>query len=126
MSELLDDDDELLPDEDELTALYDRFMIRFMVDYISEEFRFLKMLEGARPEARTVMTFAELDAARADAAKVSLPSGIIRSIADLRRELGAQQIIVSDRRWRNSLDVLRAHAIETLKTFLPKRDVADA
>src|SRR5580692_9741835 len=49
-----------LPDEDELTALYDRFMLRFMVDYISEEFRFLKMLEGARPEARTVMTFAEL------------------------------------------------------------------
>ena len=58
-----------LPDEDELTALYDRFMLRFMVDYISEEFRFLKMLEGAKPEARTVMTFAELDAARADTAQ---------------------------------------------------------
>src|SRR5262249_40402260 len=28
-----------LPDEDELTALYDRFMLRFMVDYIGEEFR---------------------------------------------------------------------------------------
>ena len=100
-----------LPDEDELTALYDRFMLRFMVDYISEEFRFLKMLEGAKPEARTVMTFAELDAARADAANVSIASGIIRSIADLRRELATQQIVVSDRRWKNSLDVLRAHAI---------------
>lgn len=100
-----------LPDEDELTALYDRFMLRFMVDYISEEFRFLKMLEGAKPEARTVMTFAELDAARADSASVSIASGIIRSIADLRRELAAQQIVVSDRRWKNSLDVLRAHAI---------------
>jgi len=100
-----------LPDEDELTALYDRFMLRFMVDYISEEFRFLKMLEGSKPEARTVMTFAELDMARADAANVSIASGIIRSIADLRRELAAQQIVVSDRRWKNSLDVLRAHAI---------------
>src|ERR1700732_1841174 len=75
-----------LPDEAELTALYDRFMLRFMVDYIAEEFRFLKMLEGARPEARTVMTFAELDAARADTANVSMASGIVRSIADLRRE----------------------------------------
>jgi MoxR-like ATPase len=100
-----------LPDEDELTALYDRFMLRFMVDYISEEFRFLKMLEGAKPEARTVMTFAELDAARADTADVSMASGIIRSVADLRRELATQQIVVSDRRWKNSLDVLRAHAI---------------
>jgi MoxR-like ATPase len=100
-----------LPDEDELTALYDRFMLRFMVDYISEEFRFLKMLEGAKPEARTVMTFAELDAARAETANVSMASGIIRSVADLRRELATQQIVVSDRRWKNSLDVLRAHAI---------------
>src|SRR5437870_10813608 len=34
-----------LPDEEELTALYDRFMLRFTVDYVVEEFRFLKMLE---------------------------------------------------------------------------------
>src|SRR5579864_9069961 len=38
-----------LPDEEELTALYDRFMLRFTVDYIGEEFRFLKMLEGTIP-----------------------------------------------------------------------------
>src|SRR5579862_8882243 len=100
-----------LPDEEELTALYDRFMLRFMVDYISEEFRFLKMLEGSKPEVRTTITFAELDAARADTARVSIESGIIRSIADLRRELATQQIVVSDRRWKNALDVLRAHAI---------------
>jgi MoxR-like ATPase len=112
-----------LPDEDELTALYDRFMLRFIVDYISEEFRFLKMLEGAKPEARTVMTFAELDAARADIANVSMASGIIRSIADLRRELAAQQIIVSDRRWKNSLDVLRAHAIVLGRNVVTEDDL---
>jgi MoxR-like ATPase len=100
-----------LPDEDELTALYDRFMLRFMVDYISEEFRFLKMLEGTRPETRTVMTFAELDTARTEVANVALGGGIIRSVADLRKELAAQQIVVSDRRWKNSLDILRAHAL---------------
>ena len=112
-----------LPDEDELTALYDRFMLRFMVDYISEEFRFLKMLEGSKSEARTVMTFAELDAARADTGNVSLPSGIIRSIADLRRELAAQQIVVSDRRWKNSLDVLRAHALVLGRTIVTEDDL---
>jgi MoxR-like ATPase len=112
-----------LPDEDELTALYDRFMLRFMVDYISEEFRFLKMLEGAKPEARTVMTFAELDAARADIANVSIAPGIIRSIADLRRELAAVQIVVSDRRWKNSLDVLRAHAIVLGRNVVTEDDL---
>src|ERR1700693_4415113 len=70
-----------LPDEEELTALYDRFMLRFTVDYISEEFRFLKMLEGTRSPARTAITFAELEEIRASAASVILPGSILRSIA---------------------------------------------
>ena len=45
-----------LPDEDELTALFDRFMLRFMVDYIGEEFRFeflvLLFILPARKSAR--------------------------------------------------------------------------
>src|SRR6202047_4543017 len=86
-----------LPDEEELTALFDRFMLRFMVDYIGEEFRFLKMLEGIPPAARTMLSFAELDELRADTAGVKIPGGILRSLAELRRNLAGQQIIVSDR-----------------------------
>src|SRR5882757_9742130 len=62
-----------LPDEEELTALFDRFMLRFMVDYIGEDFRFLKMLEGVAAGERTMMTFAELEEIRASAASVILP-----------------------------------------------------
>lgn len=100
-----------LPDEEELTALFDRFMLRFMVDYIGEEFRFLKMLEGGAPGARTTLTLAELDALRAAAAAIPVPGAILRAIAELRRALLAERIVVSDRRWRNSLGLLRAHAI---------------
>jgi len=100
-----------LPDEEELTALFDRFMLRFMVDYIGEEFRFLKMLEGIRAPERTTLNFAELDELRHRAAAVRVPGGVLRAIAELRRSLAAQQIIASDRRWRNSLGILRAHAM---------------
>ena len=100
-----------LPDEEELTALFDRFMLRFMVDYIGEEFRFLKMLEGIRAPERTTLNFAELDDLRDRAAAVRVPGGVLRAIAELRRSLAAQQIIASDRRWRNSLGILRAHAM---------------
>ena len=100
-----------LPDEEELTALFDRFMLRFMVDYIGEEFRFLKMLEGIRAPERTTLNFAELDDLRERAAAVRVPGGVLRAIAELRRSLAAQQIIASDRRWRNSLGILRAHAM---------------
>jgi MoxR-like ATPase len=100
-----------LPDEEELTALFDRFMLRFMVDYIGEEFRFLKMLEGIPPAARTTLSFAELDELRAAVAGVKIPGGILRSLAELRRNLAGQQIIVSDRRWRSSLAIMRSHAL---------------
>jgi MoxR-like ATPase len=100
-----------LPDEEELTALYDRFMLRFMVDYIVEDFRFLKMLEGARPATRTTLAFAELDELRATTRAVEIPRGVLSAMAELRRELGRQQIVASDRRWHNALDVMRAHAL---------------
>jgi MoxR-like ATPase len=100
-----------LPDEEELTALFDRFMLRFTVDYIGEDFRFLKMLEGTPASERTVLSFAELDELRAAARAIALPGGILQAIAGLRRDLAGQQIIASDRRWRNALAILRAHAL---------------
>jgi MoxR-like ATPase len=112
-----------LPDEEELTALFDRFMLRFMVDYIGEDFRFLKMLEGVEAGSRTAITFAELGELRASSASVKLPGSIVRSIAELRRALATQQIIVSDRRWRSSLGVLRAHALICGRTTVTEDDL---
>ena len=100
-----------LPDEEELSALYDRFMFRFITGYITEDFHFLKMLDGAAAESRTTLSFAELNALAGAVATVKIPGAIFNEIAELRRSLGREQIVVSDRRWKNSLDVLRAHAI---------------
>src|SRR6202051_211076 len=72
-----------LPDEEELTALYDRFMLRFTVDYISEEFRFLTMLEGTRSAARTTLNFAELDELRGLTRAVEVPGSVLAAIAEL-------------------------------------------
>src|SRR6202789_3555792 len=81
-----------LPDEDELTALYDRFMLRFLTDYITEDFRFLKMLEANPPGARPPPAFDELVELRTQAAAIALPPTIFRAIAELRRALAGQQI----------------------------------
>jgi MoxR-like ATPase len=112
-----------LPDEDELTALYDRFLLRFMVDYLTEDFRFLKMLEGAEPAERTTLTFAELEELSAAARAVAIPGALLSTIAELRRELGRQQIVASDRRWRNALGVLRAHALLLGRTAATEDDL---
>jgi MoxR-like ATPase len=112
-----------LPDEDELTALYDRFMLRFMADYITEEHGFIRMMAGGAERARTTLTFAELTELRAATAAVAVPGPILESLAQVRRELGREQIIVSDRRWKNSLGVLRAHAILAGRTAVSEDDL---
>src|SRR5690606_17562180 len=99
-----------LPDDEELGALYDRFLLRYQVDYLKEDFRFLHMLSAAAPATRTTVTMAELAEMRARARQVEIPDGVLRDIAELRRRLQDKDVVASDRRWRHSLDLLRARA----------------
>ena len=99
-----------LPEDDELQALYDRFLLRFVVSYIDEDFRFLKMLQARPPAARTTMSLQALRAAQAEASAVAIPDAIYRALAELRRELAKGQLVSSDRRYRQALDILRARA----------------
>jgi len=99
-----------LPEEEELTALYDRFLVRFVVDYIAEDFRFLRMLEAQPQTERTTLTLAELIELQQQVQDVAIPPHVLRSIADIRRELNKKNIEASDRRYRQSLSLLRAHA----------------
>ena len=99
-----------LPEDDELMALYDRFLVRFVVNYIAEDFRFLRMLESQKAPERTTLAFAELTEIQQQARDVSIPSHVYRSIADIRRELNKKSIQASDRRYRQTLSLLQAHA----------------
>jgi len=99
-----------LPEEEELTALYDRFLVRFVVGYIAEDFRFLRMLESQKAAERTTLTLAELTELQHQAAAVAVPSHVFRGIADIRRELNKKNILASDRRYHQSLALLRAYA----------------
>lgn len=99
-----------LPEDDELTALYDRFLLRFMVDYIQEDYRFLRMLEAAPREARVSITLAELNEMHREADAQPVPGHVHRTMAEIRRQLGKKQIVASDRRYRQSLALMKAHS----------------
>jgi MoxR-like ATPase len=99
-----------LPEEDELQALYDRFLLRFVVAYIADDFRFLRMLQAKPASARTTLSIADLRSLRDEAGRVAVPQHVFRSLADLRRELGRKQIAASDRRYHQAVAVLKAHA----------------
>jgi len=99
-----------LPEDDELRALDDRFLLRFVVQYVEEDFRFLRLLQAKPPAARTTLALAGLDAARAEVAALPVPAEVLRALTDLRRELGRKNVVASDRRWAQAVGVLRAHA----------------
>jgi MoxR-like ATPase len=100
-----------LPEEDELSAIYDRFLVRFVVGYVSEDWRFLRMLRAPAPTVGTRITLDELALLWDAVPSVAVPDGVLRSIGDLRRSLGEQQIVPSDRRFRQSITLLRALAL---------------
>ncbi len=112
-----------LPEEDELAALYDRFLLRFVLGYVQEDFRFLRMLESAPTERRTTLGLAALAELQNAAARLPIPPAVLRRLADLRRELARKQIVASDRRYRQSLAALRARALLAGRSAVEEEDL---
>ena len=102
---------ELPSEEDELEALYDRFLLRYVVDYIKEDFRFLKMLNSEDGETGGLtITSSELESCASGAREVAVPSNILKLISRIRKELAKKGIVPSDRRYKHSVSLLKARA----------------
>jgi MoxR-like ATPase len=112
-----------LPEDDELLALYDRFLLRFVVSYIAEDFRFLKMLQAQEPSEQTAITLGELRQMQAETRALAVPTIVVRGIADIRRELQKKNIVASDRRYRQSLSLLQALAYLNGRTAVAESDL---
>lgn len=100
-----------LPDEDILAALYDRFLVRYVVDYVAGETNWIDML-AARPTftAPCTLTLAEWDAAVADVRNVTVPRAVLEQLLKLKKQLADEGIVASDRRWIQLMGLLQAAA----------------
>jgi len=120
-----------LPQGAELSALWDRFTVRVSVDYVSKaafprlihmaaERPSSGMLRVARnnkahtlalPPPNVVLQPADLFTVITAAAHMPIPQDVRDAVGKLYSQLGDKGIIISDRRWEQSLDLLRAHAV---------------
>ncbi|MBI2374000.1 MAG: AAA family ATPase [Deltaproteobacteria bacterium] len=101
-----------IPEEDELGALYDRFLLRFTVGYVERDHRFLRMLtlsESGEPGAR--LSAGELSSLFRDVERVPVPDNVLTDLLEVRKELTKEGVVASDRRYRLSLQVLKAAAV---------------
>ena len=103
-----------LPQEEELLALYDRFLVRLHVGPVTDD-GFSKLLElrgQTKPaiDAALMLTSQDLEHIHAAALKVAVPAEVASLIKAMRKFCQDQKIPVSDRRWRKSLFLLQVAA----------------
>jgi MoxR-like ATPase len=111
---------ELPDDREELAALWDRFLIRHVVDYVQEPADFLALLQApASVTPQTRLTLADLTAAQEAITHVDMQQ-LYPLLATLRTDLSKMGLVASDRRWRQSLQCIQAQA------WLNGHPVADA
>ena len=102
-----------LPDggvDGELAAIWDRFDLRYTVSYIKDETSFTGMLTTGTTGITTAIPMKVLTAAQQRAAAIPVGAATIQALVRLWKELRNQGFVISDRRFRNSLRFLKAHA----------------
>jgi MoxR-like ATPase len=117
----------IVAESDESAALWDRLLVRWIVDYIQESSNFASFLADLPGDhaTRTTIPFVDLaDAIDNEVPKIILPRATIDTIIRLRGELRQKEIVVSDRRWRQSVRVLQASAFLNGRSQVEDDDIA--
>ena len=104
-----------LPESQDLDALYDRFLLRVHLGPVSKEgFNSLLGLRGN--DMPTVanslqMSTEDLESVQRDAEQVEVPDDVLALMGEMREWCAAEEIPVSDRRWRKILKLLQVAAL---------------
>ncbi|AXI00159.1 ATPase [Sporosarcina sp. PTS2304] len=112
-------------DGEGLEALFDRFLLRFEIDFIADEANFVSMMKD---EVETVETpsmhLDDLITLQELTDKVRIPDEVYDTLSTIRRELQDEGIQPSDRRFKQSLGVLQAKALINQRETVQIEDIA--
>ncbi|EGQ20098.1 ATPase AAA-5 [Sporosarcina newyorkensis 2681] len=113
------------PEEGEgLEALFDRFLLRFELDYIADEMNFVSMMKGTSQSlVMPSMTMDELVQLQFFTDMVTIPDEVYDTLSKIRNELRDEGIRPSDRRFKQSLSVLQAKALINQRQVVKVDDI---
>lgn len=101
---------EYIEEGEGLEALFDRFLLRYEVEYIKESQSFIAMMKSKQQPFIPTMTLDELLAHQHSVDAVQIGDAIYDALAQIRQELLDEGIRPSDRRFKQSLSLLQATA----------------
>lgn len=99
-----------LPEGPELEALYDRFLLRYMVDPISDRSRLAGVLTGTSCKMAAAATMDDWTKAQAEASAVEFDEQAAKDLIRVRDLVARESVVVSDRRLKKAVGLLKANA----------------
>ena len=123
---------ELIADEsDDAAALWDRLLVRVLVESIQDNSNFAKLLASAvaaphgapAPQVTTIPWDDVADVVDNVVPTILLPGNILDNMIDLKNQLRQHEVYPSDRRWRQSIRVLQATAFMAGRVAVEEDDL---
>lgn len=111
------------PEEDNLSALYDRFLIRREVEAIKTPEKLIEMLIGNTSKVEVEkLSLKEISEAQQLVLDVEIPLHIITKMAEIHFKLKDSGVLVSDRRTKHCLTILKANAYLNMRSQVIESD----
>ncbi len=98
------------PTAKELGALWDRFPLRFHVDPIATDENFKRLIFESQ-EVNSPIHLEDIYAMQAEVQNCNFSEAAFDVLLELRAEIKALRIYISDRRWKKSIKILKAYAV---------------
>ncbi|TDF99862.1 AAA family ATPase [Paenibacillus piri] len=90
-----------LPEENEqLTALYDRFLIRYEVGFLKQISSYERMFQLPDEPLPNLLSLPDIQFVREAAEQAVIPEPLIYMLFQLKTDMEAKEFTISDRRWR--------------------------
>lgn len=115
------------PADASLGALYDRFMVRFWTDYVPTRADRLKLLTCPDPASvvKTTLSAEDVATLQAECGGVVVPPDVLEALLDIQERLAKEHgLVVSDRRLRASLKLVKAKALLSGRNHARKSDLS--
>jgi len=108
-------DSNMLPVREEDMPFYDRILLRHLVTYVEDSKTAFQALlavpdSSLKNGLDPVTHRQDLESAQAEIVDVLLPKQIVADLFKIRMALHAAEVVLSDRRWKRCIGILRAHA----------------
>ena len=113
-----------------LLPLYDRFLFRMEILPVKDGKNFKRLLELKEKdffnENQTAENFLEkkdIEILSSEAETVEIGGEIFDCLYKIREELKNKQVTVSDRRWRETVKILKTNAVLNKRSYVAKEDI---